>query len=215
MTLMDDTPTANVETQNWLAAEALMSEPSAPDAEVAVTGDAEIDDQATSLDEALDAEDATSESGGLRAGTRRRGSAARGSAGTKGTSTQRDVFASARSELAQGRPNRAIEMLLAELGRERSPRGRFVRETQIAFVMVAAGLDTVARPILEKLVTTIDERKLEDWEAGPLVAQPMGLLCRVVARLDGSDAADPQNSLYLRVCRLDPMQAIALQRPAS
>jgi type VI secretion system protein ImpA len=215
MTLMDDTPTANVETQSWLAAEALMPDASAPEPEGAETSDAEIDDQITSLDEALDAEDATSESGGLRAGTRRRASATRGSSGANRTSTQRDVFASARSELAQGRPNRAIEMLLAELGRERSPRGRFVRETQIAFIMVAAGLDTVARPILEKLVTTIDERKLEDWEAGPLVAQPLGLLCRVAARLDGSEAADPQNALYLRVCRLDPLQAIALQRPTS
>jgi len=124
----------------------------------------------------------------------------------------RDPFATARGELAQGRPNRAIELLLAELARERSPRGRFVRQTQIAYVMVEAGLDAVARPILEKLVSTIDDRSLEDWESGPLVAQPMALLCRVLDRMGESGDRD---SLYLRICRLDPLQAIALQRPTA
>jgi type VI secretion system protein ImpA len=118
---------------------------------------------------------------------------------------------SARGELAQGRPNRAIELLVSELARERSPRGRFVRQTQVAYVMVEAGLDAVARPILEKLISTIDERGLEDWESGPLVAQPMALLCRVLDRL--GDGSGDRDGLYLRICRLDPLQAIALQRP--
>ena len=100
---------------------------------------------------------------------------------------------------------------MAELARERSPRGRFVRQTQIAYVMVEAGLDAVARPILEKLVSTIDDRGLEDWESGPLVAQPMSLLCRVLDRL--ADGSGDRDGLYLRICRLDPLQAIALQRP--
>jgi type VI secretion system protein ImpA len=77
--------------------------------------------------------------------------------------------------------------------------------------MVEAGLDAVARPILEKLIATIDERSLEDWESGPLVAQPMALLCRVLDRL--GDSSGDRDSYYLRICRLDPLQAIALQRP--
>lgn len=204
MTLMDDTPTANSETQAWLAAQHLSADGSAegvsddPPAEA----DAEIGDQTGSLDAALAEEDATSEHGGLRAGVRRR---------SNGT-VPRDPFLTARSELARSRPNRAIELLLAELSRERSPRGRFVRQTQIAYVMVEAGLEAVARPILEKLVSTIDERSLEDWESGPLVAQPMALLCRVIDRLDG-EGSDTRQELYLRVCRLDPLQAMALQRP--
>ena len=60
----------------------------------------------------------------------------------------------------------------------------------------------------------IDERQLENWESGPLVAQPMALLCRVIDKLEDSYAADQRNELYLRVCRLDPLQAIALQRGA-
>jgi hypothetical protein len=38
--------------------------------------------------------------------------------------------------------------------------------------------------MLERLVQIIDERSLEDWESGPLVAQPMALLCRVYDKLE-------------------------------
>jgi type VI secretion system protein ImpA len=153
---------------------------------------------------ALTEDDATSEHGGLKAGPRRRGGA------PAAAPASADPFAHARAELAGGRPNRAIELLLAELAREHSPRGRFVRQTQIAYVMVEAGHHGVARPILEKLVETIDARNLEEWEAGPLVAQPMALLCRVIDKLDGPDSST-RAELYLRICRLDPLQAIPLQ----
>ncbi|HTK53357.1 MAG TPA: type VI secretion system protein TssA, partial [Gemmatimonadaceae bacterium] len=207
MTLMDDAPTANGETQDWLDAQGLGARDAnggrPADGNGVSASDSEIVDQTAALGEALAEEDATSEHGGLRSGPRRRAST--------GHAAARDPFATARGELAQGRPNRAIELLLAELARERSPRGRFVRQTQIAYVMVEAGLDAVARPILEKLVSTIDDRSLEDWESGPLVAQPMALLCRVLDRL--ADGSGDRDGLYLRICRLDPLQAIALQRP--
>jgi type VI secretion system protein ImpA len=60
----------------------------------------------------------------------------------------------------------------------------------------------------------IDERTLEDWEAGPLVAQPMALLCRVIDGLEDSYGVDQRRELYLRVCRLDPLQAISLPQAA-
>jgi type VI secretion system protein ImpA len=201
-TLMDDTPAANAETYAWLAAEGLLADGAS---ETSPGADSSVTDQTGAMSAALAQDDATSEHGGLRAGHRRRVLGDRPST--------RDPFALARGELASGRPNRAIELLLAELSRERSPRGRFVRETQIAFVMVEGGLHVVARPILEKLVATIDERSLEEWESGPLVAQPMALLCRVLDAL-GEDA-DARAALYLRICRLDPLQAIALQGAAS
>ena len=210
MTLMDDAPTANGETRDWLDAQVTGASESHGagngDGAEASTADTEISDQTDALTTALAEEDATSEHGGLRSGMRRRPNAPR-------VATIADPFAMARGELAQGRPNRAIELLVAELARERSPRGRFVRQTQIAYVMVEAGLDVVARPILEKLISTIDERTLEDWESGPLVAQPIALLCRVLDRLGDDNGERP--GLYLRVCRLDPLQAIALQRSST
>jgi type VI secretion system protein ImpA len=206
MTLMDDTPTANADTQSWLAAEGLTGDAPEPDDSTRLA-DSDIGDQTASLVEGITDDDATSEPGGLRAGVRRRDRPSSDAA-----SARRDPFALARNELAQGRPNRAIELLSNELARERSPRGRFVRQTQIAYVMVESGLDAAARPILESLAHTIEERRLEEWEAGPLLAQPLALLCRVAAKLDGGVAADPANETYQRVCRLDPLQAIALQR---
>jgi type VI secretion system protein ImpA len=100
--------------------------------------------------------------------------------------------------------------MVAQHSRERSPRGRFVRQTQVAYLMVEAGLEAVARPMLERLVQIIDERSLEDWESGPLVAQPMALLCRVYDKLEVRE--DDRDELYLRVCRLDPLQALGLRR---
>ena len=56
----------------------------------------------------------------------------------------------------------------------------------------------------------IDERSLEDWESGPLVAQPMALLCRVLDRLgDGSGDRDGAVSAHL------PAGSPAGDRPAA
>jgi type VI secretion system protein ImpA len=87
-----------------------------------------------------------------------------------------------------------------------------VRQTQIAHVMVDAGLEAVAKPILDRLLEIIEERTLADWEAGPLVAQPLALMCRVMDRLELD--GDERQALYLKVCRLDPLQAIALRPTA-
>ncbi len=205
MTLMDDTPTANEETREWLEREEL----TAPEGESVVAEDAaesevapdtDVSDGSDVLVEALEDDAASAHQGGF---TRTR--AVRPATSSRG----RDTFDLARSELAQGRPNRAIELLMADLAREQSPRGRFVRQTQIAYVMVEAGLDTVATPILQRLIETIDEKGLDQWESGPIVAQPMALMCRVLDR-SGEDM-NQRYELYLRVCRLDPLQAIALQ----
>ena len=212
MTLMDDTPTANGETRAWLSAEGLT--PEAPVANEFVgaaadtdddgkTADTPVDDGTEALEDALAEEDATASNGGFAKAPVRR-------AINRAGASSHDHFGMARHELALGRPNRAIELMVAQHARERSPRGRFVRQTQVAFLMVEAGLENVARPMLERLVQIVDERSLEDWESGPLVAQPMALLCRVYDKLEIKE--DDREELYLRVCRLDPLQALGLQR---
>ncbi|MDF1505654.1 type VI secretion system domain-containing protein, partial [Roseisolibacter sp. H3M3-2] len=121
-----------------------------------------------------------------------------------------DPYLVARGEAARGRPARGVELLVAALDRERSARGRFVRETQIAQLMVDAGLAEVAQPIVRRLVETVKERSLDTWESGALVAQPLVLMCRVLDQLGDPDNARPD--LYLQVCRLDPLQAMALRK---
>jgi type VI secretion system protein ImpA len=199
VTLMDDTPTANAETRAWLAGIRAAGRGgvagAGPEADVALS------DGSEALDAALQAEGA-----GDALAARARGGAVRAPAAFGGPP---DAFQLARAELARGRANRAVEILVAELERERSARGRFVRQTQIAHVMVEAGLEAVAKPILDTLLEVIEEKSLADWEAGPLVAQPLALMCRVMDRLELDE--DERREHYLKVCRLDPLQAIALQ----
>jgi type VI secretion system protein ImpA len=159
MTMMDDTPTANAETQEWIAqdlkVEAAAAEPVA-EAEGSATEDVD------------------------------------GS----------DALALARG----GRAQQAVAMLKEQLAMERTLRGRFRRRTQLAAVLVEAGQDGIAQPILEDLVAQIDNYKLEEWESGEMVAEPLVLLCRVLLKLEGDFST--RQALYLRVCRLDPIQAL-------
>jgi len=104
MTLMDDTPTANEETREWLTSEGL-EHTSAPDATSTATdnadndGDDHFSNTADVLAEALEDDASAAEQGGFsRARTIRR-------SGPRG----RDAFDAACNELALGRPNKAIQ----------------------------------------------------------------------------------------------------------
>lgn len=199
LTLMDDTPTANDDTREWLAQGEEPASSDAPNtaAEADEAGDVTPDDGADELGDAAAHDPGAVPLGGLTRSARRP------------TVRPRDAFDLARAELAQGRPHRAIERLGAELASDPSPRARFVRQTQMAYIMVEAGLDAVATPILRQLLEVIDERNLEQWESGALVAQPLALMCRVLDRTGEDD--DQRAELYRRICRLDAMQALALQ----
>jgi hypothetical protein len=74
--------------------------------------------------------------------------------------------------------------------------------------MVDAGLEAVAQPMLEELQQLIETHQLEQWEAGDLVAQPLALLYRAYVK-QGWDEATTQ-PIYLRLCRLDPLAAMAV-----
>jgi type VI secretion system protein ImpA len=118
-------------------------------------------------------------------------------------------------EVRGGRPQRAIELLMDELGREKTPRARFLRRTQIARIMVDAGLEPIAMPILQDLLALIETHKLAEWEAGELVAEPMALLYRCIDKLSPEATAGEHSrgTLYPRICSLDPLQAIHLKQP--
>lgn len=119
----------------------------------------------------------------------------------------RDARALAAAEARAGRTERGIAILTRELEREKTRRGRFLYQTQLAKIMVEAGHEAVAKPLLEELIGSIESHKLEEWEAGDLVAQPLALLYRCLDKLDGD--SETKQSLYLRICRLDPLQAIS------
>ena len=156
--MMDDTPTANSETLQWIAAE--------------------IDDGA----------------GGAQPSWPR----AHSRLPKRRESEAMDL---ARS----GRIEDAVALLSRQVEQERSLRGRFRLRTQLCSILVDAGREQIAQPILEELLGQIDAYKLEEWENGPMVAEPMALLYRVLHKFEGEW---PRASLYLRICRLDPNQAL-------
>jgi type VI secretion system protein ImpA len=124
------------------------------------------------------------------------------------SSARRDAYDVARERVRAGDSRGAMELLMREAMQEKSSRARFIRRAQAAEVMVGAGLEAVALPILRELVAQIDEHKLDDWDDGETLAQPMGLLYRCLSRLD--EAGPDRQALYVRICRLDPVLAIAL-----
>jgi type VI secretion system protein ImpA len=168
MTLMDDTPTANIETRAWLR-NSVLSEGAAMGAAAGANGDGATD---------ADAEP-----------------------------RPRDARALAAAEARAGRAERGIAILTRELEREKTRRGRFLYQTQLAKIMVDAGHEAVAKPLLEELIGSIEAHKLEEWEAGDLIAQPLALLYRCLDKLNGD--SETKQGLYLRICRLDPLQAIS------
>jgi type VI secretion system protein ImpA len=119
----------------------------------------------------------------------------------------RDVYALAQREAAAGRTDRAIQLIMRELAREPNERARFLRRTQLATIMVDNGLLDIAKPLLQQLITQIDNHNLAEWEDPALVAQPLALMVRV---LDAQEEPESRQEYYLRVCTLNPIQALSL-----
>ena len=120
-----------------------------------------------------------------------------------------DAFQLAMEAARSGRPQEGIELLMRELGQERSGRGRFNRKVQLSQLCVATGHDAIALPMLQELAAEIERRKLEEWEAPDLVANPLALLYQCMGK-----SADPETRtrLYSWICRLDPLKALTVSR---
>jgi type VI secretion system protein ImpA len=115
----------------------------------------------------------------------------------------------AAAEVRAGRPEKAIELLMRALERERTRRGRFLRQAELARIMVDAGFVQLARPILQELMSDVDNHKLEEWEAGNIVARPLALLYRCLQQMDDDEST--RQELYVRIARLDPLQALSFR----
>ena len=124
----------------------------------------------------------------------------------------RDAYDRAMMEVRAGRPEKGVELLMREVAQEKSERAKFLRRAQVAGIMVDAGMEEVALPILRDLLQHVETHQLETWEAGETVARPLSLLQRCLVKAEGE--SEQARDLYLRVCRLDPMQAMAWPKSA-
>ena len=105
--------------------------------------------------------------------------------------------------IRQGQLPQAIQLLLRDAARQSNGRARFQRRLHIAQMCLDAGEKRVAQLVLEELVREIDERKLEEWESGEILAQPLALLLKC---LDPDDSR--REELFTRLCRIDPIAAL-------
>jgi type VI secretion system protein ImpA len=121
-----------------------------------------------------------------------------------------DAFDMAMEAVRSGRAQDAIDMLAREAVQEPSGRGRFRRRVQLAQICLGAGHATIAYPILEQLIKEIERRGLEDWEAPDMISHPLALLFRCMNKMDFN--AEEKQKIYDRICRLDPVQALAMSK---
>lgn len=124
---------------------------------------------------------------------------------TKGSGASQ-LVRQARSRVRNGEPEEAVELLLKASEVAGHPREAFLTRTEAAAIMVENGLEPVARPLLDDMMSLIETHSLEGWEAGDTVATPLGLLYRV-----RKAAGEGVDDLYERIVRLDPVHAMRLR----
>ena len=132
------------------------------------------------------------------------------SAADDGAEKGPDAFELAMEAARSGRQQDAFEILIREAHHQNSGRGRFQRRLQLAQVCLSTGADAIAYPILQELAATIDKHNLEEWESPDMVAHAFALLYRCMN--DDSVSEEAKKTLYSKICRLDPVQALAHSR---
>ncbi|HVX67676.1 MAG TPA: type VI secretion system protein TssA [Bryobacteraceae bacterium] len=130
--------------------------------------------------------------------------------GEFGTEAGPDAFELALQAAQSGRAGEAVEILSREIAQEPSGRGRFQRKVQLAQICLAGGHAAIAYPILEDLAAEIERRKLEEWEPADTIAHALTLLFRSMEKME--IPAEEKQKIYGRICRLDPVQALAMSR---
>ncbi len=181
-TMMDDTPTANGETQTWLNYLFPPPPPPAPEPEYEPEPEPEPEPAYKSSAMRVETEEETAPG-------------------------EPDLFEQAQEMAARGNISGAISLLSGTIATERSGRGRFLRRVQLAQICLGAGRPGMARNILEEVVKEVDSRKLEEWESSETLAQPLALFYQALG--DSEEDQQRKRELYAKICRLDPSQALA------
>ncbi len=128
---------------------------------------------------------------------------------SEGETAPPDVLDTARELMARGHLPQALQLLMRDAAQQPSGRARFLRRLQMAQLCVGAGQGKVAYPVLEELVKEIDQRQLEEWEATDMIAPPLALLLKC---LDGAENGNLRETVFARLCRIDPIAAMDATR---
>lgn len=179
-TLTDDTPVANQETSEWMRDEQLLPQ----------TGEPKLQPAAAPPPAVVEWQPRAS------------------SITADDPNAPPDAYDLALEAAQQGRIADALSILSEEMRASRSGRQRFLRKTQMVRICLATRNEAIALPILRDLVAEVERRNLEDWEEADLIAPPFQLLCRY---LNNADAPrEEKDSVYARLCRMDPPSALGV-----
>jgi type VI secretion system protein ImpA len=123
---------------------------------------------------------------------------------------QPTVFELATQLLKKGRGEEAIAMMVRDANRQANGRSRFQRRVEVAQLCLACSRDDIAYPILSELNDEIERRQLEMWESEDLLVKPMTMLLSCMESRGAP--AEVRESLFTRLCRLDPQAALTVRR---
>ena len=118
-------------------------------------------------------------------------------------------------EARAGRPQRGDRDADGGAGKGEAARARFLRRTQVSRIMVDAGLEPIAVPILEELAGADRAPQPGGLGVGRPGGGADGAADRCMEKAAGRAVKGPhtQASLYPRICSLDPLQAMSLSQP--
>ena len=105
---------------------------------------------------------------------------------------------------------KAFELIARHQLPEDSGRERFLRQLKISQLCMATGQFSIAHPILRDLFSEIGQRKLLEWESAGFLVQPLSLLVRCIDQTN--QGGEQRTEIYNLLCRLEPAEALKLQR---
>ena len=117
-----------------------------------------------------------------------------------------DPFALAQDAVKAGNPQKGVQIMQAEIARQRSGRGRFQRTLQLIQLCVETGNDAIAQPLIDDVAAAIEAHKLDDWEDPEMVAAALDTVIKVSKKIQ--DNASESQRLFERICRLDPARVL-------
>jgi len=121
-----------------------------------------------------------------------------------------DSWAKAEELVRSGHVSEGLMDMTRLAATEPNGRVRFYRKLLLADICLSTRRDQLAKSILEELAELIDKHHLEEWETSEVVGAVWSRLYRCYSN-DQAGTADPDRAskLFLRLCRLDPWQAMA------
>jgi type VI secretion system protein ImpA len=121
-----------------------------------------------------------------------------------------DVWLQAIAHVQAGQIPIGISLLKQELLAARSKRERFLSQLRLAELCLLADKSALAKPIVEELVATVEQFRLEEWEPAELNVRVWRACHRCYRELGNHNGADHElmNRAFAKLCQLDLVQAL-------